>query len=138
MKKVAKHGEKAVEALMKEYAQLDEFNVFKQLDASSLTKEEKAGSLQVLNLLKEKCDRMLKGRTCVDGSPQRSYISKEESPHALRQAFQPTSDALTEEHQLTKKQRNQPQQHPSSEQRRRVRHQRTTRLSHSSHQPTLR
>ena len=43
---IMKHGEKAVETfIMKEYAQLDEFNVFKPLDASSLTKEEKAGSL---------------------------------------------------------------------------------------------
>ena len=42
---IAKHGEKAVEALMKEYAQLDEFNAFKSLDAASLTVEEKAGFL---------------------------------------------------------------------------------------------
>ena len=34
---ITKHGKKAVEALMKEYAQLDKFNVFKPLDASSLT-----------------------------------------------------------------------------------------------------
>ena len=39
---IAKHIEKAFEALIKEYAQLDEFNVFKPLGASSLTKEEKA------------------------------------------------------------------------------------------------
>ena len=76
---IAKHGEKVVEALMKEYAQLDEFNVLKLLDAASLTKEEKAGSLQVLNLLKEKRDGTLKGRTCVDRRQQQSYISKEVS-----------------------------------------------------------
>ena len=76
---IAKHGEKTVRALMKEYAQLDEFNVFKPLDASSHTEEEKVGSLRALNLLKEKRDGTLKGRTCVDKRPQRSYNSKEES-----------------------------------------------------------
>ena len=38
---IAKHGEKAVEALMKEYAQLDEFKVFEPLDSASLSKKEK-------------------------------------------------------------------------------------------------
>ena len=42
---IAKHGEKAVEALMKEDAQLDKLNVFKPLDAASLTVEKKARSL---------------------------------------------------------------------------------------------
>ena len=75
----AKHGEKVVGTLMKEHTQLDEFNVFKPLDAASLTMEEKAWSLQVLNILKEKRDGALKGWTCVVGRPQQSHISKEES-----------------------------------------------------------
>jgi len=76
---IAKHGEKAVEALMKEYAQLDEFKVFEPLDSASLSKKEKSRALRVINLLKEKRGGSLKGRTCVDGRLQRAYISKEES-----------------------------------------------------------
>ena len=38
-KGIAKHCEKAVEALMKEYAQLDEFKVFEPLDSASLSKK---------------------------------------------------------------------------------------------------
>ena len=37
---IAKHREKAVEALMKEYDQLDEFKVFEPLDSASLSKKE--------------------------------------------------------------------------------------------------
>ena len=42
---ITKHGEKAVEALMKEYAQLDEFKVFEPLGSASLSKKEKARAL---------------------------------------------------------------------------------------------
>ena len=44
-KGIAKHGEKAAEALMKEYAQMDEFKVFEPLDSASLSKKEKDRSL---------------------------------------------------------------------------------------------
>ena len=46
---IAKHGEKAIEALIKEYAQLDEFKVFEPLDSASLSKKEKARALRVIN-----------------------------------------------------------------------------------------
>ena len=78
-KGIVKHGKKVVEALMKEYAQLDEFKVFETLDSASLSKKEKARALRVINLLKKKCNSSLKGRTCVDGRNQRPYISKEKS-----------------------------------------------------------
>ena len=58
---IAKHGEKAVDALMKEYAQLDEFKVFEPLDSASLSKKEKARALRVINSLQEKRDGLLKG-----------------------------------------------------------------------------
>ena len=76
---IAKHSEKAVEAQMKEYAQLDEFKVFEPLDSASLSEKEKARALRVINLLKEKRNGTLKGRTCVDERNQQPYISKEES-----------------------------------------------------------
>ena len=61
LKVIAKHGEKAVEALMKEYAQLDEFKVFEPLDSVSLSTKKKDRALQVIHLLKEKRDGSLKG-----------------------------------------------------------------------------
>ena len=76
---ITKHGEKAEEALMKEYAQLDKFKVFEPLDSASLSKKEKKRALQVMHLLKEKRNSTLKGRTCVNGRNQRPYNSKEES-----------------------------------------------------------
>ena len=60
---------------MKEYAQLDEFKVFEPLDSASLSKKEKSRAIRVINLLKEKRDGLLKGRTCVDGQLQRAYIT---------------------------------------------------------------
>ena len=75
---IAKHGEKAVEALMKKYAQLDKFKVFEPLNSASLNKREKFRAFREIKLLKEKRDGLLKGRTCVDGRLQRAYISKEE------------------------------------------------------------
>ena len=42
---IAKHEEKMVEALIKEYDQLDEFKVFETLDSASLSKKKKARAL---------------------------------------------------------------------------------------------
>ena len=45
--------------------------------------------LRLINLIKEKRDKSLKGRTCVDGRPQREYINKEDasSPTVSNKAF---------------------------------------------------
>ena len=75
---IAKHGEKAVEALMKENNQLDKFKVFEPLDAACI--KEKTRALRVINLLKEKRDNSVKGRISIDGRLQLAYTSKEESP----------------------------------------------------------
>ena len=42
-----------------------------------LSKEERAGALSSLIFIKEKWDGTVKGRACVDGSPQRKTIPKE-------------------------------------------------------------
>ena len=60
-------GEQAVDALMKEFAQLDDMDTFKPLDANSMTAEQRQTALRLINLIKEKRDKSLKGRTCVDG-----------------------------------------------------------------------
>ena len=73
------HGECAVEALLKEFAQLGNMNTFKPIKADSMTKQERCKALQLINLIKEKRDGTIKGCTCVDGRSQRSYISKEKA-----------------------------------------------------------
>ena len=48
-------------------------------DANTLTDLEKRKALPAVNLIKEKYDDMLKGRSCVDGSRQRRYLKQDES-----------------------------------------------------------
>ena len=76
---INKHGQSAIDALFKEYAQLNDQSVFKGLVAQSLTKEQKRQALRIIEIIKEKRDGMLKGRACADGRPQRKFVSKEES-----------------------------------------------------------
>jgi hypothetical protein len=74
-----KHGRRAEHALMQEFQQLDDLTVFIPRYASELTPEEKSAALRALNLLKEKRDGSLKGRTVADGSKQRSLYDKSET-----------------------------------------------------------
>jgi hypothetical protein len=72
-------GEKAENALLQEFQQLDDLTVFIPRYASELTEDEKKAALRALNLLKEKRDGSLKGRTVADGSKQRSLYDKSET-----------------------------------------------------------
>jgi hypothetical protein len=77
---IKKHGQTAVHALFKEFAQLDDRDTFEPVLASELTREAKRDALRaVSNLIKEKRTGELKGRTCADGRPQRSLYSKDET-----------------------------------------------------------
>ena len=76
---IKKHGRKAEEALMKEFAQLEDLSVFEGLDATKLTKEQRKSALRAINLIKEKRNGTLKGRTCADGRPQRTLYDKSET-----------------------------------------------------------
>ena len=76
---IKKHGDKAVEALLEEFCQLDDKSVFKPLDAASLTGEQKKEALRAINLIKEKRCGRLKGRTCADGRAQRGLYTKEQT-----------------------------------------------------------
>ena len=51
---IKKHGQLAVEALMAEFAQLDDLKVFQGKHATDLTNEEKYEALRAINLIKEK------------------------------------------------------------------------------------
>jgi hypothetical protein len=76
---IKKHGERAVDALFKEFCQLDDKSVFLPVDAKSLTRDQKYKALRAINLIKEKRCGKLKGRTCADGRAQKNLYTKEET-----------------------------------------------------------
>ena len=49
------------------------------VDASTLTFDEKRKVMPAINLMKEKWNGVIKGRTCADGSGQRKYLKQDES-----------------------------------------------------------
>ena len=71
---IMKHGRKAQEALMAEFAQLDDPSVYEPLDPSKLTRAQKKAALRAINLIKEKRCGKLKGRTVADGRSQGSTV----------------------------------------------------------------
>ena len=75
---IAKHGKDAIEALFREFAQLHDKRVFKAIRASELTSAQKKNALHALNLIKEKRDGVLKGRTVADDRKQRKWYTREE------------------------------------------------------------
>jgi hypothetical protein len=65
------HGQKAIDALMVEFQQLHDMNVFEGMDPTLLSARQKRSALRAINLIKEKrCGRM-KGRSVADGSTER-------------------------------------------------------------------
>jgi hypothetical protein len=73
---IKKHGSTAVDAMMAEFAQLENLSVYKALDPKTLSRKQKIEALRSINLVKEKRDGRLKGRTVADGRPQRSLYTK--------------------------------------------------------------
>ena len=76
---IEKHGQPAIDCLFAEFAQLEDRNVFTGVKSSELTKEQKYNALRSISLVKEKRTGKLKGRTCVDGRPQRSQYTKDQT-----------------------------------------------------------
>ena len=80
---IKKHGNDARAALLKEARQLNDKNVFTAFDATSLTYKQKGEvlrtALRAVNLIKEKRDGGLKGRTCANGRSQRGMYEKSET-----------------------------------------------------------
>jgi Reverse transcriptase (RNA-dependent DNA polymerase) len=76
---IKKHGDKAVEALLAEFCQLDDKSVFQPREASELTSKQKYGALRAINLIKEKRCGKLKGRTCADGRSQKGLYDKQQT-----------------------------------------------------------
>jgi hypothetical protein len=68
LKKFKEIGE---EAVSKELLQLHTRDTFKPQNAEELSTNQKKGALETIMFLKEKCDGIVKGRTCADGWKQR-------------------------------------------------------------------
>jgi hypothetical protein len=77
-KGIKKHGDVAVDAMFKEFAQLDDLTVFKGIHASSLSPAQKKEALRAINLIKEKRCGRIKGRTVADGRGQRHKYDKQD------------------------------------------------------------
>ena len=59
--------------------QLHDMDTFFPRDPKSLTREERIQALSSLIFIKEKNNGDIKGRTCINGAPQREYIKKEDA-----------------------------------------------------------
>ena len=73
---IQKLGKLAEAALMQEFAQFETLGVYVAVDATKLTYAERKGAIRAINLVKEKRDGTIKGRTVADGSGQRSLYDK--------------------------------------------------------------
>ena len=76
---IKKHGQAAQDALTTEFAQLDYKGAYKPVHTTDLTESQRRGALRIINLIKEKRDGRLKGRSIADGQPQRAFYMKEET-----------------------------------------------------------
>ena len=77
--RIKKHGQRAVAAMLKEYMQLTNMDVMGFLKYDDLTDEQKRTALKAINIIKEKRNDILKGRTVADGRGQRGLFPKEEA-----------------------------------------------------------
>ena len=76
---IKKHGQAARDALTAEFAQLDYKGAYKPVQPTDLTETQRQSALQVINLIKEKRDERLKGRSVADGRPQQAFYTKDET-----------------------------------------------------------
>ena len=73
---IRRFGDKAIEAVLSEYAQLNDKNVFKSRFANELSSKQKTDALNLITIVKEKRCGKIKGRAVADGRKQRKYIKK--------------------------------------------------------------
>eukprot|EP00980_Cylindrotheca_fusiformis_P001186 scaffold327_cov76-Cylindrotheca_fusiformis.AAC.1 len=70
-KGIAEFGDRAIEAIIKEYDQLDKKKAFLPRSYESLKPQERHDALRSITLVSEKRSGKIKGRTVADGRPQR-------------------------------------------------------------------
>ena len=66
---IKKHGQPARDALTAEFAQLDYKGAYEPIRATDLTETQQTKALRIINLIKEKRNGHLKGRSVADGRP---------------------------------------------------------------------
>jgi hypothetical protein len=76
---IKKHGQVAIDALFKEFAQLHDLGVFLPQQVAKLTIAQKRGALRAISVIKEKRCGKIKGRTCADGRTQRDLYTKDKT-----------------------------------------------------------
>ena len=74
-----KFGLRGQTAAVKELMQLHIMDTWTPLAADKLSREQRIRALSSLLFLKEKRTGDIKGRACINGAPQRSYIPKEDA-----------------------------------------------------------
>eukprot|EP00980_Cylindrotheca_fusiformis_P014012 scaffold3660_cov147-Cylindrotheca_fusiformis.AAC.1 len=77
-KGIAEFGDRAIEAIIKEYDQLDKKKAFLPRSYESLKPQERHDALRSITLVSEKRSGRIKGRTVADGRPQRKYTAPED------------------------------------------------------------
>ena len=76
---IKKHGQPARDALTTEFAQLDYKGAYEPIQATDLTETQQTKALRIINLIKEKRNGHLKGRSVADSRPQRELYTKDET-----------------------------------------------------------
>jgi hypothetical protein len=74
-----KFGQKGADEAVKELMQLHLMDAWTAMDPMKLTREKRMQALSSLLFLKEKQTGMIKGRACINGALQCTYISKEDA-----------------------------------------------------------
>ena len=78
---INKFGEKEVEAMVKNYIQIDKGPMegrpfVTPIDTDTLSYKDKRKVLEVVNIIKEKRNGTIKGSKCADGSKQKRYLKE--------------------------------------------------------------
>jgi hypothetical protein len=76
---LCKFGARGEVAAITKMTQLHIMDTWTAMDPSKLTQEDRIKALSLVLFLKEKQTGKIKGRACINGAPQRAYISKEEA-----------------------------------------------------------
>ena len=99
---IKKHGQASRDVLTAEFAQLDYKGAYKPIHAKDLTETQQNSALRIINLIKEKWNGRLKGRSVADRRPQRALYTKDEtsSPTATPESILLTAlvDAVEDRH----------------------------------------
>ena len=75
---IQRFGESAINAVLSEFGQLNDRNIFDPKYANELTPKQHRDALNLITLVKEKRCRKIKGRACADVRKRRRYIRKED------------------------------------------------------------